>query len=315
MSKPVTIGIDLGGTHLRAALVASSGAILHQSRTVTPRTGLQPLLARLQEMIADLQAQAGRSGDALQGVGIGVPATLSGARVVVCPNLPFLKGVDLGSRLPAFPELPVRLYNDADAAAWGEYRLGAGRELTSFLMLTLGTGVGGALVLDGRLWRGADAMAGEVGHVMVEPQGPPCGCGSRGCLEQYASARAILASARRLHTQGHPTDLPSDVFEDLDGAQLAGAAAAGDPLAREAYRLAGCRLGQVIAGVAVNLLNLDGVVIGGGASAALEWMLPALREELALRAFAPQRDTLKILAAQLGDDAGVLGAALLAGRS
>jgi len=233
---------------------------------------------------------------------------------VCAPNLPYLDGSDPGARLGERLGLPVVVCNDADAAAWGEYRCGAGRGLRSFLTVTLGTGVGGALVLEGSLWRGADGMAGEVGHVNVEPQGRPCGCGSRGCLEQYASASGIVLHAREGLARGEKSSLAALAPEALTSAAIAAAARTGDRLAVACLDEAGRRLGQVLAGVAVNLLNLEGVVIGGAASASFDLLLPALRAELFCRAFRAQARSFKLLCAQLGDTAGVIGAGLLAGE-
>lgn len=308
--RPV-IGIDLGGTNCRLALFQEAGLLGSIRQARTPRqTDGEHLLARLADLCRDLCAgQEPQQGVAA--VGIGVPGVVAvDGTVVVAPNLPALDRFPLGPRLSQLLGLPVVVVNDANAAAWGEAVAGAGRQFASFLTLTLGTGVGGGLVLDRRLWLGAQGAAGEVGHVMVDPQGRPCGCGSRGCLETYASATGIVRTARDALGRGTKSQL-SGTGERLTSQAVAAAALQGDAVALAAMALAGEKMGQVLAGVA-NLLNLEGVVITGGASAGLEMMLPALQRELAARAFPIATDGLILLRGELGEQAGILGAASLA---
>jgi len=312
MTGEAWIGIDLGGTNLRAALVAPDGSCTHLVSQPSPRLG--PFTVLQQAILTQIR-QLRNLGVAVRGVGLALPATIDRqGRIASAPNLPFLEGIDLCSVLCDQLELPVGVCNDADAAAWGEFRCGAGRGLQSFLMATLGTGVGGALILDGALWRGVDGMAGELGHVNVEPEGRPCGCGSRGCLEQYASASGIVQQARELLARGEESLLAEVASGELNSATIAVAARKGDRVARRCFDEAGRRLGQVLGGVAVNLLNLEGAVIGGAVSASSDLLLPVLNEELAGRAFKLQGEGFKLLKAQLGDAAGVIGAALLARR-
>jgi len=315
MPQTVNIGVDLGGTHLRAALVSNAGAVTHRQRITSSRSLTRgQLVATLQQLVAELSRAAAEDLLQLGALGVGLPAVMdSHGSIVKAPNLPGLDGADLAPELTDLTGMPVRLCNDADAAALGESRFGAGADLTSFLMVTLGTGVGGALVLSDRLWRGCDGMAGEVGHVMVEPQGRACGCGSHGCLEQYASATGIVNTARELLQEGIPSCLSQLDTQQLTSALLAEAALKGDEVACAAYAEAGRKLGQMLAGVAVNLLNLEGTVIGGGVSASLDLMRPVLERELFRRGFDFQAQRFKIRGARLGDDAGIIGAAIYAG--
>jgi glucokinase len=217
---------------------------------------------------------------------------------------------DLAERL----QLPVVVANDANAIAWGEALFGAGRDFSSFIGLTLGTGVGGGLVLDRRLWLGADGAAGEVGHWTVVPDGRPCGCGNRGCLEQYASARALAVLARERIAAGEPSALAQIAAGELTSRQVGDAARQGDALALAVLEEAGGYLGQVLGGIA-NLLNLDGAVIAGGAVDSFDLMHPAILRELRRHAFAVPGRRLVVVPGQLADEAGILGAAALTGFS
>lgn len=304
------IGVDLGGTNCRGALVDLQGRVL-KTRT-QPTLGPEGVFERLSGLIAALIEDAGALGVAVQGVGVGAPGVITReGEVSLSPNLSSLNGVPLAHRLTDALGCRVAVLNDANAMAWGEAELGAGRDLSSFVTLTLGTGVGGGLVLDGRLWTGADGAAGEVGHIAVETLGRPCGCGSRGCLEQYASATGILMTAAQKLDEGRQSLLSCFDRSCLTSEQVAKAAEAGDAVALDAFAEAGRRLGQVLAGMA-NLLNLDGVVICGGAAASLELMRPALMEELTQRAFTIPAQRLKIVRGTLGDYGGILGAAFFA---
>lgn len=313
MTTDLLLGIDLGGTNCRGALLFADGRIV-ASRRLTTRIedGLEALLDRLAGMVHDLLATASDLGGHPDVLGIGTPGIIAAdGSVVTSPNLPPLNGIPLAERLRKRLGLSVAVVNDANAIAWGEARFGAGRSFDSFLTVTLGTGVGGGLVLNRRLWAGADGAAGEVGHLMVEPEGRPCGCGGRGCLEQYASATGMVKTVRELLAAGQASPLSRLPEKELDSRLVGEAARQGDVVARAALETAGRRLGQVFAGVA-NLLNLDGVVVTGGASESLDLMRPALEQELRRRAFAVPARRLQIRRGEAGEDAGILGAALLA---
>ncbi|MDO3379599.1 ROK family protein [Geoalkalibacter halelectricus] len=310
MSRVYDIGIDLGGTNCRLALVDDQGRVSEGARFSSrgfSRGG--ELITRIAAECRTLMDQVAGDGDRIGAVGAGVPGLVDAqGQVVAAPNLGVLDGVAFAEELQRLLEVPVAVLNDANAIAWGEKIWGAGRDLRSFLTVTLGTGVGGGLVLAERLWVGVDGCAGEFGHVNVEPEGRSCGCGSRGCLEQYSSATGILRSVRTALEQGRPSLLATLSSEALSAAEVGRAARQDDALAREVLQDAGRRLGQALAGVA-NLLNLDGVVVCGGVAESLDLLMPALREELYRRAFERPARRMKILAGALGDNAGILGAA------
>ncbi|BCR04803.1 sugar kinase [Desulfuromonas versatilis] len=309
--KQFAIGIDLGGTNCRAALVSRSGELGPARRMATRiDKGLADFLQRLEALVADLLGEARQLGQPVEVIGLGAPGVIAGdGSVVVSPNLSPLDGQPLALTLTERFSLPVTVLNDANAIAWGEAQAGAGRELESFIAITLGTGVGGGLIINRRVWLGADGAAGEVGHLTIEPQGRPCACGSRGCLEQYASASAMVASARELLPRSKGSLLGSVAEGELTSARIAEAARRRDRVALAALEIAGRSLGQALAGIA-NLLNLEGAVITGGASECLDLLRPTMEREIAARAFAIPARRLRILRGTLGDDAGILGAAL-----
>lgn len=307
----IIVGIDLGGTNCRGALASPRGDLGEIRRMPTLiEEGLEPFLDRLLGFCRQFMAEADSRGDRVAALGMGVPGVIApDGFVTVSPNLSPLDGIPLAGLLREELGLPVTLVNDANAIAWGEALFGAGRLFSSFLTVTLGTGVGGGLVCGHTLWEGADGAAGEVGHIMVEPSGRSCGCGSRGCLEQYSSASGIVRTVEMGLASGAVSLLAQE--KEITSHAVSVAARRGDLLALEAFREAGDRLGQVLAGVA-NLLNLEGVVITGGAAESLDLILPHLRRELLLRAFEVPARRLVVVKGELGDDAGILGAARLA---
>lgn len=313
---PAAVGIDLGGTNCRAALVGPQGRIGELLRRPT-RMGadyaawLEDFAGGIDELLRQSQAL----GLKVTAVGMGAPGLIAiDGTVTTSPNLPALDGRPLAADLAERLQLPVVVANDANAIAWGEALFGAGRDFSSFIALTLGTGVGGGLVLDRRLWLGADGAAGEVGHWTVVPDGRPCGCGNRGCLEQYASARALAVLARERIAAGEPSALAQIAAGELTSRQVGDAARQGDALALAVLEEAGGYLGQVLGGIA-NLLNLDGAVIAGGAVDSFDLMHPAILRELRRHVFAVPGRRLVVVPGQLADEAGILGAAALTGFS
>lgn len=307
------VGIDLGGTNCRAALVGARGRIGAMYRRPTRmESGYAAWLEEFATGIDELLRQGQALGLKVVAVGMGAPGLIAGdGTVVTSPNLPALNGRPLAADLAERLRLPVVVANDANAIAWGEGLFGAGRDFPSFLTLTLGTGVGGGLVLDRRLWLGADGAAGEIGHWTVVPEGRPCGCGNRGCLEQYASARALAALARERIEAGAASALAEIPGAELTSRQVGEAARRGDALALAVLEEAGGYLGRVLGGIA-NLLNLDGAVIAGGAVDSFDLMHPAILRELRRHAFAVPGERMTVVPGRLGDEAGILGAAALA---
>ncbi|MBL8861990.1 MAG: ROK family protein [Planctomycetes bacterium] len=296
------VGIDLGGTAIKAGAADEHGAILARRSIPTGLAeGADAVLGRMAALARELGAE--------RALGVGSPGLIDHERGVVleCPNLKALEDVPLRDELArrlGLPNSAVRLENDANAAAVGEGWLGAGRSHRDLLLVTLGTGVGGGLILDGRLYAGAGGMAGEIGHVCIDPEGPWCGCGRRGCVEQYASA---TAARRRAREQGLPAEQPGDL--EL----LASLARAGAGPERDLLLAVGRDLGRGLA-AAVTLLDLRCFVVGGGFGAALDVLAPGIQAGIEERSYGRRLADVRILPAELGADAGWIGAARLAPR-
>lgn len=306
----VSLAIDIGGTNVRFGLIDRDGAIITRRRLpCTVNTGFEQFLGSIRRELTGLTEEAYGLGCSVETVGAGVPGLIhSDGTVLSSVNLRPLEGRNIRKALEEISRLPVTVLNDANAAALGEARFGAGQGFSSLLHLTLGTGVGSGLVLGGRLWTGADGVAAEYGHATVEPEGQPCPCGNRGCLEQYASATAIARLAKERLARGENSIIANVAGGDPDSSQVASAAMAGDPLALACFATAGRYLG-IAAATAVNLLNLEAIVIGGGVAESYDLLEGHIRREIDSRAFKVPADRVKLLRGELGDDAGLLGAA------
>lgn len=333
------IGVDLGGTNLRIAAVNQNGELLRKVTTGTKvALGRDAVIVEMVAAIRELAQEFQRGGNALAGVGIGVPGIIDERTGMLrkSPNLPGWHDYPVRDEIERRLGAPVVLENDANAAAMGEKWLGAARQAPHMCMITLGTGVGGGLVLDGRIWHGMTGMAGELGHITVDPQGPRCNCGSVGCVEQFASATAIMRMAREAIASGAASQLARAAGEDpeFSAKMVYNLAIQGDKPAQEIFRKIGWALGVVVADL-VNALNLHMYVIGGGVSSAWSAFAPAMFAEVQKRSFvyaatAPEdigkeiaegaSATLKPLSASprtiitravLGSDAGLYGAARL----
>jgi len=304
------LAMDIGGTNIRLGLVRKSGQIVAK-RHLACRVdqGLEPFLDSIGNGIYDLRQGAKTLNEPLLVLGAGIPGLIdTHGQVLSSVNLQALENRNIRRCLEEISGLPVAVRNDANAAALAEWRYGAGRPYASLLHFTLGTGVGSGLILDGHLWTGVDGIAAEYGHATVEPEGHPCPCGNRGCLEQYASATAIARMARQRIEAGEATSLRSDAGRFPDSAEVAEAAANGDPLALACFAAAGRYLG-IAAASAVNLLNLEAIVIGGGVGQSYGLLAEHLRKEIKRRAFKTPAERVVLLQGELGDDAGLLGAA------
>lgn len=313
LSAKSVIGIDIGGTNLRFALVDANGIILKRERQPTEiERGRESLLQRIAMGIVELRREAARLGSQVRAVAAGVPGLISNDGLVhASVNLQPLEGANLKDQLTALTALPVLVVNDANAIAVGEKEFGAGKPFSSFLMLTLGTGVGSGLILNGQLWTGADGIASEYGHATVEPGGRHCPCGNQGCLEQYASAGAIVAAVQKALVAGGGQTFAGVPLAALTAEVVATAAQAGDALALAVFAEAGRYLG--IAGATVaNLLNLEAIILGGGVAASFDLLLGPMQHEIFARAFAIPASRIRIVKGVLGDDAGLLGSAALA---
>jgi glucokinase len=301
----LAIAVDIGGTNLRFALVDAAGRILSRNRTLSRiDQGRDPFCRRLLEGISGMEREAAASGASVAGIGVGVPGLVGRDGMIhASVNMRPLDGFVLSRFLEQQTALPSTCDNDANLIAKGEAVHGAGRGLSSFVVITLGTGVGSGLVLDGRIWNGVGGFAAEFGHVTVEPEGAPCSCGNRGCLEQYASASAIARIAGELLKGGQLDDV-----SPLDAARVAQLACQGRVEAQRAFEVAGRYLGIALASLTTTL-NLEAAIICGGVAPSLELMLPSLVNELRMRCFPQILADFSILRGELGDDAGLLGAA------
>ncbi len=302
----VAIAVDVGGTNLRFALVDDDGHVISRRRTLSRiDQGRDAFCRLLLEGVATMGSEADARGATVVGIGVGVPGLVGrGGEIQASVNMRPLDGFDLSGFLERQTSLPATCANDANLIALGEAVQGAGRGLNSFVVVTLGTGVGSGLVLDGRLWNGVGGFASEFGHVTVEPEGVPCNCGNRGCLEQYASAGAITRAA----AERFGAELLGGCDAPLDAAAVARLARQGREEARWAFERGGRYLGIALASLTTTL-NLDAAVICGGVASSLDLMLPSLDDELRQRCFPQILADFSIVRGQLGDDAGLLGAA------
>lgn len=300
------VALDLGGTNLRAASLDREGLIHARTKVRTPQTNNPMDVAAALEQAFAVCANASKSANAaIEAFAVAVPAALDtkeGGLILHAPNIKSLNHFKLGDELIKRTGTTVILENDANAAAVGEVWQGAARGCQTAICVTLGTGVGGGLVLDGKLWRGAFEAGGEVGHIIVEPEGVRCACGNRGCLEMYASASAI---ARQY------VELTGTLSDDINAYKVYEKAMRGDAHAQKVFRIVGKYLGIGITSL-VNLIDPEIVVIGGGAAAAWDAFIEATRAEIKARAFTERGRNLEIKQAACGDDAGILGAAHLA---
>ncbi|HSS21605.1 MAG TPA: ROK family protein [Pyrinomonadaceae bacterium] len=311
--RDMVFAADLGGTHLRVATVDREGNIYQRQMQATPQTeNPNEIVRALLESIRESEAQAAKAGGKISAVSVAVPGTVDVAAgvVVKAPNVPCLDGFRLGAALASELELPVILENDANAAAIGEMWRGAGRGRQTMICVTLGTGVGGGIILDGKLWRGVDGSAAEIGHIGVDPfAGVACTCGSRGCLEVYASATAVVRMTRESRPR-YPNSILHNT-EVLTSQKIYQAGIEGDELAIEIFRRMGVYLGIGLASL-INVLNPEIVIIGGGLSNGWDLFEKHMRQQVLERAFPIPAGRVKILRAECGDDAGLLGAARLA---
>jgi glucokinase len=318
------IGVDLGGTNLRIAAVDETGRLM-EKLTI----GTQVSKGRghvIDEMTAAIRAISDNfKEDTLLGIGVGVAGIIDMETGILreAPNLPGWEDYPVRDEIEKRLGTRVILENDANAAAFGEKWLGAARDYDDMCMLTLGTGIGGGIVLGGRVWHGFRGMAGELGHITIDPDGPACGCGSRGCVEQFASASAIVRMAKEAIASGRAPELAraADQDPEFGSTVVYRMAMQGDRPAQEIYQKAGWALGIVLADL-VNVFNLPMYVIGGGVASAWEAFAPAMLKEVAARSFvyratnpdasAPSDHKKTIITrALLGGDAGLYGAARL----
>lgn len=308
----LSIGVDVGGTKILAGAVAEDGSIQATARRPTPRHDAEAVLAQVADVVAELRDG---TDEAIDGVGVGIAGVVDAerSRVYFAPNLRWSQ-VPARALLEASTGLPVVVENDGNIAAWGEYRFGAGRGTSDMVLVTVGTGIGGGIVIDGRLFRGAHGAAGEIGHINAVPDGRACGCGRGGCWEQYASGNALVREARELAAErrseaGLLLSLGDGTPEGVQGPEVTQAALAGDPIAREAFARVGTWLGRGLADLAA-VLDPEVFVIGGGVSESGDLLLASARSTLNDKLIGQQnRPAPLVRAAELANSAGIVGAA------
>jgi glucokinase len=297
---PYSIGVDLGGTNLRVAAIDCDGNILRrESVTACFDSGPQRVMTGIVEIIERVRSRM--AGHELRGVGIGVPGfiDMNAGVIVGSANLPGFQGFPVRDEIQQRLGTPILLENDANAAALGEMWMGAGKNVKDLILLTLGTGIGGGIVIDGKVLHGAYGMAGEFGHMTVIPEGNPCGCGNRGCLEKHASASAIAAMASMMHF-GH----------EVTSEQVYEMAVEGNERAKMVFESMGRALGIAIANL-IHIFNFPLYLISGGPLPAWKFFAPAMLAEVNSRSFVFGRTATRIEKALLAGDAGLYGAAYL----
>jgi len=305
------IGIDIGGTKVLGGVVTGTGEILATARRDTPREGGRALTEAIANVATELVQQY-----PVDSIGVSAAGFISSDRqtMLATPNISNWNGVNLVAELTEMLDKKIVLENDANAAAWGEFKFGAGRGRSDLMMLTLGTGVGGGLILDGSVFRGAFGIGAELGHIRLVPEGQLCGCGIRGCLEQYASGSALMRHAREAIDASpllarNLLDRGDGTIEGLRGSDITDAARDGDPVAIAAFNTMATYLGAGIASLCA-VIDPSCVVLGGGVIDAGELFLGPTRDAaLRLIPFSGKHPYPEIVAAELGNHAGLVGVA------
>ncbi|MBM4287737.1 MAG: ROK family protein [Deltaproteobacteria bacterium] len=315
--EALVLAADLGGTNFRLALITPHGEIIQrQSQPTAVGEGKEVLMGQMATAMRESTAAAGIEPGHIRAVGIGIPGLVEPdtGRVVKAPNVPELDGAMLGSELGRLVPWPVVIDNDANLFALGEHYLGAGRGEKNLLGMTLGTGVGGGLVLDNKLWRGGKGTAAEIGHITIDPEGERCNCGNYGCLETLASASWTVEWVAAQLEAGAASSLQApwrQTPQEFSAYLIHQAAVAGDPLAQRAFQRVGRALGIAIADV-VHLLGLQTIILGGKFARAWDQFIGALDAELEKRLTFFRRSDISVRPAMLDDNAGLLGAARMA---
>lgn len=310
------IGIDVGGTNVKIALVDGEGKIIYSNSVPTyAQMGYEYTVNNIKQAIRDLMKETNTDTKEIEGIGFDFPGQVDYKTGVVklAPNIPGWVNVPIAQMIEEEFNIPTRIDNDVRCAALGELKFGAGKGCENFVCITVGTGIGSGLVINGQLVRGAANAAGEIGHIKLQMNGGPiCGCGDTGCLEAFASGPSIVAMAQEYLKGGKSTK-----FREMAGADgeitpyiVAKAAEAGDPVAKRIFEIVGTYIGMGLVSV-INLLNPEKVIIGGGVAAAGDLLLAPIRKTVKERAMVVAGNSVEIVPAQLGNSAGVIGASML----
>ncbi|RJO66110.1 MAG: ROK family protein [Myxococcales bacterium] len=303
------VGIDIGGTNLKAGLLTPDGRMLDTCKhQLTPEEKSEAgAVSAMKHIFSELLGRSGLGPDGLLGVGLGVAGIIDDKLGVItqAPQFPLWRNFALVERLSKAIGLPVAMENDVNAIARGEKWCGAAVDVDNFICMAIGTGLGGALCLNGEIWSGMDGMAGEFGHICVDAGGAPCGCGSNGCLETFASAVGLI---RMVKADNYRTVLDHAADDAAIPYTLARLAESGDAQAKRYWEIFGRALGQVLGGL-LNALNVKTVLFGGGLSKSFSLFAPAMEAEIKHRAFPAVARNLDFRVGKLWEDAGIYGAA------
>lgn len=312
------IGIDLGGTFIKFGLLDENRQTGGSVQLPTPRSGAEDIIAQMVQGARKLVAEAHLRWEDVVAVGVGAPgpADLERGVILAMPNLPGMENIPLSRRMSEALGLPVHLENDANAAAYGEFCCGCGQGTRNLVLLTLGTGVGSGVIVEGQILHGSHGLGGEFGHMIVQPDGEPCACGQRGCLERYSSAAALGRRARQMIEGGRSSALAEVLRRkgDLDAKDIQVARKAGDALAAEVWE-AGAHYLAVACVNICRILDADLIVLAGGLTAAGADLLEPVREHFARLHWSLTAPRTQIALSALGDQAGVVGAAAVAWRA
>lgn len=311
------IGIDVGGTNVKIALVDKSGKIIYSNSVPTyAKMGYEYTINNIKQAIKDLMKETNTTAKDIDGIGFDFPGQVDYKTGVVklAPNIPGWVNVPIAQMIEEEFHIPTRIDNDVRCAALGEMKFGAGQGCENFVCITVGTGIGSGLVVNGQLVRGASNAAGEIGHIKLQMKdGLICGCGDTGCLEAYASGPSIVAMAQDYIKGGKSTkfrEMAAAEGGEITPYMVAKAAEAGDPVAKRIFAIVGEYIGIGLTSV-INLLNPEKVIIGGGVAEAGDLLLDPIRKTIKERAMVVAGSAVEIVPAQLGNSAGVIGASML----
>ncbi|MEW5795729.1 MAG: ROK family protein [Candidatus Zixiibacteriota bacterium] len=315
--QPAYAGIDIGGTNIKYGLVDCKGKVLFkEQRPTLAEKGPEPLLHLIGNIGERLLLHAAEESLEVAGLGVGTPGTVdfkTGRVVGMSPNIVGWKGTPIGNFLRERLNVPVWVDNDVNAVALAEHRFGAGAGYQSLVCVAVGTGVGGGVILNGKLWRGVTSAAGEIGHMSIDPNGPACGCGNKGCIEAFCSSSAILARCRA-KLGDHLTPVFEEVLtgdpDELSIKKLFAAAKQRDEIALDVIAETARYLAMGLAGV-VNLLNPELVIVGGGVADGGAGFVEAVAQEIRGRVCDSAGEKLRVVKASLGNSAGFIGAGIL----
>lgn len=311
------IGIDVGGTNIKIALVDEQGKIIYSNSTPTDaEKGYEHTVNNIKKAIHNLMQETNNDEKSIEAIGFDFPGQIDYKKGIVklAPNIPGWVNVPIAQMIEDEFHIPTKIDNDVRCAALGELKFGAGKGCENFICITVGTGIGSGIVINGKIVRGCANAAGEIGHIKLQTEnGPLCGCGDSGCLEANASGPAIVAMAQEYIQGGKAAkfrEMAASQGGEITPYIVAKAAEAGDPVAKRIFEIMGYRIGIGLTSV-INLLNPEKVIIGGGVAEAGNLLLEPIRKTIKERAMKIASESVQIVPAQLGNNAGVIGASML----